>query len=747
MDKKKLMMSALLLPAALNAQEAKKPNVILIITDQQTAGAMSCADNPYLRTPAMDGLAEDGIRFTNAYSPFPLSGPCRCSLLTGCYPSTIGVLGNGIGIKKQYSDNGIGHRMADAGYECLYAGKFHAPEQSVPENIGFTKICNFIHDPEIPGHVSKALDKYDGSKPLFLVVNFNNPHEICQDKHGEPMKMTGAIPEVDPCLYPPLPENFERTDADPDVLNLEVECGGQLAHYPVCRFSPQDWQRYLYRYYRLVERADDFIGQVIDAIKSHDLYDDSIIIFCSDHGDGAAAHEWNGKWALTEESVNVPMIIKTPKGKGPKGIVNNEALVTIGPDLYTTFCDCAGVSLDTRTYVGSSLLPVIYGKEEKTHDDIFIETKMNFAKLDGWSVRAGKYKYSLYQGGRNNEALFDIDADRLEMHNLIDDPAYADILKDCRYRMFKWAKMVQNWPCIVRIEPIIKSLYESPNEPVTILSSDLSFDKDPDDWFDAYMFMKSDWMRPQGIILTDYAGKQEFKLARELEEIAGCKSLPLLAGVNEPLVKGKTPKNTEGAEFILKTLREQRVKTRLIAIGSLRNEALAYMMDPELFKRKVEEVVFVSVATHGENVTNVNRDKLAVDIVFSSGVPILAVPNIKQKMTGEMEKELENSNAPVAKFLVRRLSDWRTRCRKDSPDFLTRTDQTEGKGKNLWSLPVFIPKYQWADYDIKAVRCNASYSKETSTVFPEDIRGNDFIMTQWNDEALLEYMFETVTIE
>lgn len=430
-----MAIGAALLPLALGAQSMEKPNVILIMTDQQTAGAMSCAGNPYLRTPAMDALASDGIMFTGAYSPFPLCGPCRASLLTGCYPSVIGALENG------------------------------APY-----------------------------------------------------------------------------------DQDPDILNLEVECGGQFAHYPRVRFSELDW-----------------------------------------------------------------------------------------------------------------------------------------------------------------------------------------------------ARRLGNWPCRTRIEPIVKYTYETSNDPVTILSTDLSVDLDPDDWVDAYLFLKSDWMRPQGIILADYAGREEFALARELEELAGRTDVPLLAGVNQNYAPGRKIRNTEGAEFILKTLREQRVKTRLIAVGSLRNEALAYEMDPDLFMRKVEEVVFVSVPTHGEKATNVNRDTSAVRVIFDSGVPILAVPAVRQKLTGEMEKSISESQSPVARFMTARFADWRKRRNKDFPGFLERTGQLEGQGKNLWSLPAFIPKTKWCCYGIKAVRCSASYSSETLTVFPPDSLGNDFIMTEWDEKALLEYAVRMIS--
>lgn len=280
-------------------------------------------------------------------------------------------------------------------------------------------------------------------------------------------------------------------------------------------------------------------------------------------------------------------------------------------------------------------------------------------------------------------------------------------------------------------------------EPVTILSTDLSVNLDPDDWFDLCLFLDSEWMNPQGVILADYAGEEEFALARELKSIMG-KDIPLLAGVNENLERGKTPKNTQGAEFILKTLKKNKAKTRLIAVGSLRNEALAYQMNPKLFLRKVKEVVFVSVPTDGKFATNVDRDTVAVDIIFKSGVPIVAVPNVKQKLTGEMEQRIADSDKPISQFLTKRLQEWRKNRIDNYPGFLERTNQVEGNGKNLWSLPVFVPEKYWPAYGIKTIRCVASYDKTCSTTFTPDENGKDILLTEWNERALLNMALKSI---
>ncbi|MBR3931763.1 MAG: sulfatase-like hydrolase/transferase, partial [Tidjanibacter sp.] len=106
------------------APKEQRPNIILIMTDQQTASAMSCAGNTDLRTPAMDALAEDGVRLERAYCPFPLSGPCRASLMTGLMPTEIGATDNGVEPNEEAMSQSIGYLMRDAGYETMYAGKW-----------------------------------------------------------------------------------------------------------------------------------------------------------------------------------------------------------------------------------------------------------------------------------------------------------------------------------------------------------------------------------------------------------------------------------------------------------------------------------------------------------------------------------------------------------------------------------------------------------------------------------------------
>ena len=101
----------------------RRPNILFIITDQQYAGAMSCAGNPDVYTPNMDSLAETGVRFTRAYCTHPLCGPQRASFMTGLFPHQNGAISNNTPINPEYKGRTLGNLLADAGYDCALAGK------------------------------------------------------------------------------------------------------------------------------------------------------------------------------------------------------------------------------------------------------------------------------------------------------------------------------------------------------------------------------------------------------------------------------------------------------------------------------------------------------------------------------------------------------------------------------------------------------------------------------------------------
>lgn len=421
------------------AQE--KPNIILIMTDQQTASAMSNRGNLDLYTPAMDQLANDGVTFARAYCSYPLSGPSRASIFTGKMPSEVNIRENGDSLPNEARVKSLGFNLRTAGYDCLYAGKWHIPGINHPDNneFGFENICN-MNDPKMAYNIEKALSE-DRDKPFFLVASYLNPHEACEYARSQTLHY-GQINVPDNAKLPLLPENFNAVEQLPELVEIHKNISPKL--YPTKNYTTLDWQRYLYVYNRLVERVDKEIGKLLRILKDKGLYDNSIIIFTSDHGDGVAAHQWNQKRVLFEENMNIPLIIK-PKGKTKAvGTVNDQALVNIGIDIFPTVCDYAQTQIPEELN-GISMKDLINGDTNITHQSIFVETNLDgLQAARGWAVIKGDYKYVFYRFFKHREQLFNLKEDKGETTNLLTDPAYMHIYKMMKDEMRMHAKRVND---------------------------------------------------------------------------------------------------------------------------------------------------------------------------------------------------------------------------------------------------------------------------------------------------------------
>ncbi len=432
-----------------------RPNVIWIMTDQQWAGAMSCAGNADLKTPNMDHLASRGVRFENAYCSMPLSGPSRAAMFTGYMPSQSGMDVNEKPIVDSLRHNTLGQLVADAGYDCVYAGKWHVNTISIPDGeFGFRN----IHDNGDPG-VAEACVEYlesraalagpepksgkgnrrngdvpqkSAGKPFFMVASFVNPHNICEFARGQKTPYV-PTPKAAVADCPNLPANFEKAPYDASILGYEQSL--DYALYPSVDFTPDDWRLYRNAYFRLIEAVDAEIGKIVDEIDRRNLWDNTVVIFTSDHGDGAGAHRWNQKTALYEEVSNVPLIVCLPGGKNAGR--TTAALVNNGIDMMPTICEWTGAELPGhrpgRSFAAASAL--------KDDGPDFIITETNFKQTSGtfgWMVRTARYKYVLYDKGRYREQLYDMTSDRLEMVNLAVESAYAPILDEMRAALRHW---------------------------------------------------------------------------------------------------------------------------------------------------------------------------------------------------------------------------------------------------------------------------------------------------------------------
>ncbi|MGW2545630.1 sulfatase family protein [Kitasatospora sp. NPDC001574] len=398
-----------------------RPNVLVVLTDQQTAEAMSATGNPHLATPHMDALAAAGTRYRQAYCAQPLCAPSRASLLTGQLPSSLGVTGNEGGAEPV-----LGRLFADAGYDCGYGGKWHLPELDLPDGHGFRRIHPAGDDAGL-ARAAAAFVRERRDRPFLLVASFLEPHGICEWARGQDPK-TGPLPAPPPAEdCPPLPANFPPAPYEARLPRLAQRAWAHT--HPTEEWSEDDWRRYRYAYYALVERVDAHLGTVLSALREpadgpeqrQEGRRETVVVFSSDHGDGAGAHRWNQKWALYEESVRVPFLVSGP---GAAAGAVSDRLVSTGLDLVPTLCDLAGVTPPPG-------LPGRSVRAPEPRETVVVETRWElpgFNNALGRMVRDPRHKYVCYAWGDHREQLFDLTADPGEMVNLAVDARHAALL-------------------------------------------------------------------------------------------------------------------------------------------------------------------------------------------------------------------------------------------------------------------------------------------------------------------------------
>jgi arylsulfatase A-like enzyme len=452
-----------------------RPNVLLIFTDQQNINMMSAAGNPNLHTPAMDRIAEQGVMFMQSYCTSPVCGPARSSIISGRMPHETGVEWNGDAMKKGIIN--AGEIFRNAGYHTVWGGKWHLPE-SYPQRTkarqktikGFDMLP--FHDPDkenwmlgaetdpsLTEAVVKFLNEYDKKQPFFLGVSYHNPHDICfyprKDGWVSPtdslleIRYYGfeyQLPDVigtHPSHYtklPELPENFKASPDEPTFLknkrqyHKEYGMETKLAYE---EFDELEWKGYLNAYHRLTEMVDAEIGKVLDALAENGLDENTIIVFTSDHGDGAAAHQWAAKLSLYEESSKVPMIFSW-ESHIPGSVKDHQHLVS-QIDILPTLCDYAGIE-EKPSFTGQSLRRIIEQPASEWRDYLVVELAdySPDPSRKGRMVRTADFKYNIYSKGEDNEQFFNLLDDPGECTNLARDPAYAGAIDEHRKLLKEW---------------------------------------------------------------------------------------------------------------------------------------------------------------------------------------------------------------------------------------------------------------------------------------------------------------------
>ena len=434
-------------------------NIIFYFTDQQRWDTCGCFGQPLDITPNLDALAREGVKFDNAFSPQPVCGPCRALFQTGKYPTETGCFRNNImlpaGVKT------LGQYIEEAGYETAYIGKWHLASDgelekppaidhtvtAIPRELrggytGFWRAADvleftshgydgFVFDENnqrvdfkgyradcINDMALEFLDGYTGEKPFFMTISQIEPHHQNDRRHYEG-------PEGSK-------ERFKDFVLPEDLKAL----GGNAA---------EEYPDYLGQCASL----DENLGRLVAKLKEKGLYENTVIIFASDHGSHFLTRNRdehrNGyddyKRSCHDACLHVPLVIAGGPYRGGRTV---EELVSTA-SLPKTILALAGVDVGDAM-IGENLLDVVEKKADNRPNEIFAQISESRV---GRCIRTARYTYSVYAPGVNggeaaasdryaDDFLYDMEQDPHQLNNVVTDPAYAQVKAELRARLLDW---------------------------------------------------------------------------------------------------------------------------------------------------------------------------------------------------------------------------------------------------------------------------------------------------------------------
>lgn len=410
-------------------------NVLFILVDDLNTRLGSYGDS-LARTPNIDRLAERGVRFDRAYAQFPLCSPSRASLLSGRYPEATGVWHNNSPWREVLGETDfLPEHFMRHGYTTARVGKLAhrartlrwTPSEAAWLREGLSRISLAgglplqWHGPDVEdsglvdGRTAlRAIEflEQPRTEPFFLAVGFVKPHLPFQ----APLKYHKTNP----------PHRFRFRREDPRHLDDVPEIA--LTHNPAEQaMSLGRRRRAVSAYYACVEYIDAQVGLLMEAMDRANLWENTIVVFASDHGFHLGEHAglWR-KGTLFEESLRVPLIVVAPRK--PAGAVVPGPVELV--DLFPTLTELAGIPTPGGLH-GASLVPVLREPEAERTGQAYSTVRYPPDGRTGWSIRTNRYRYAVWED-EEQELLYDHRKDPWEQTNLANDPERARTLAKMR---------------------------------------------------------------------------------------------------------------------------------------------------------------------------------------------------------------------------------------------------------------------------------------------------------------------------
>lgn len=426
-----------------------KPNVIIIMTDDQGYGDLSCMGATDFKTPHIDALARDGIRFSSMYSASPVCSPSRAALLTGRYPGNAGVRAILAGHRRASGLTPevptIATALKKLGYATGLTGKWH---------LGLKKECrpNSNGFDEFSGFLAGCLDYYSHIFYWGMADGNTNPtHDLWENENevyanGEYLTERITRKSV---------EFIQKHSNEPFMLFVSYNAPHYPMHAPekyIKRFPHLSKDRQIMA--AMISAVDDGIGEIRAELERQGLLDNTIIYFQSDNGPSRESRNWldgtedpyyggtagiftGHKFSLFEGGIRIPAILSY-HGHIAQKVVDTPHIAT---DIFPTVLELCGGSCKCYDLDGISLVPMINGEAECEHDYLFWEMECQTA------ARKGKYKLvlngQLVEGEEPRAAVFlsDLESDPGEKHNLADE--LPELCAEMTAAALKWREQLE----------------------------------------------------------------------------------------------------------------------------------------------------------------------------------------------------------------------------------------------------------------------------------------------------------------
>jgi arylsulfatase A-like enzyme len=455
------------LAAPLGAADDKRPNILYIMADDHAAHAISAYGSKVNKTPNIDRLARDGMRFTECFVTNSICTPSRAAILTGQYSHINGVpVFNPLDPKRPT----LAKYLQAAGYHTGMIGKWHLG--SYPTGFDYWNILPgqgvynnpvFITPDGKGGEVRKKHDGYvtdvitdfsldflkgrPKDKPFFLMCHHKAPHRpwVPDPKYAKKWENV-EVPE---------PETFNddyktrsdaareatmRVDRDLNKTDLKKDPPEGLNAEQLKKWK---YQRYMHDYLACVDSIDDSVGRLLDYLDKNGLADNTIVVYTSDQGFFLGDHNWFDKRFMYEESLTMPFLVRWP-AKVKAGSVSDGMILNV--DFAPTLLDAAGEKVPADMQ-GRSFLPLLRGEKPKDWRTSMYYRYYHYPQdhkvQPHYGVRTEQYKL-IYFNKIDQWELYDLKKDPHELKNLYADPARAETVKKLKEEMYRLKKELKD---------------------------------------------------------------------------------------------------------------------------------------------------------------------------------------------------------------------------------------------------------------------------------------------------------------